>query len=60
MNLISPIRNFFSHFRLRSSVPCVIRANAVVTKSIPSGCVVAGVPARILRENINAHDIEKW
>lgn len=28
----------------------VIGANAVVTKSIPSGCVVAGVPAKIIRE----------
>jgi serine O-acetyltransferase len=39
---------------------CVIGTNAVVTKSVPSGCVAAGVPARILRENINAHDIEEW
>jgi len=28
----------------------VIGANSVVTKSVPSYCVVAGVPARILRE----------
>ena len=39
---------------------CVVGANAVVTRSVPSGCVVAGMPARILRENINAHDIEEW
>jgi len=39
---------------------CVIGANAVVTRSVPSGCVVVGMPARILRENINAHDIEEW
>lgn len=29
---------------------CVIAANAVVTKSVPPGCVVAGNPARILRQ----------
>ena len=39
---------------------CVIGANAVVVKSVPSGCVVAGVPARILKKGINAHDIEEW
>lgn len=39
---------------------CVVGANAVVTKSVPSGCVVAGIPARVLREGINAHDIEEW
>jgi serine O-acetyltransferase len=39
---------------------CVIGANAVVTKSVPLGCVVAGVPARILQTGINVHDIEEW
>jgi serine O-acetyltransferase len=38
----------------------VIGANAVVVKSVPAGCVAAGVPAHILRENINAHDVEIW
>jgi serine O-acetyltransferase len=38
----------------------VIGANAVVVKSVPAHCVAAGVPARILRENINAHDVEMW
>lgn len=28
---------------------CVIAANAVVTKDIPSGCVAAGIPARIIK-----------
>ncbi len=28
---------------------CVVGANAVVVKSVPSGCVVAGVPAPILQ-----------
>lgn len=27
----------------------IIGANAVVTKSVPAGCVVAGVPARIIK-----------
>lgn len=39
---------------------CVIGANAVVVKPVGTGCVVAGVPARVLREGINAHDIESW
>lgn len=39
---------------------CVVGANAVVVKSVPSGCVVAGIPARILKKGINAHDIEEW
>lgn len=28
---------------------CVVGANAVVTKSFPANCVIAGVPARIVR-----------
>lgn len=39
---------------------CIVGANAVVVKSIPSGCVAAGVPARILKQNIDAHSIEQW
>lgn len=27
----------------------VVGANSVVTKSVPAGCVVAGVPARIVK-----------
>lgn len=32
---------------------CVIGANAVVLKSIPDNCVAVGVPARIIRKNID-------
>jgi serine O-acetyltransferase len=39
---------------------CVIGANAVVVKSVPPRCVVAGVPARVLRENIDSHAVEDW
>jgi len=38
----------------------LVGANAVVTKSVPPRCVVAGIPARVLREDVDAHDIETW
>lgn len=31
---------------------CVIGAGSIVTKSVPPRCIVAGNPARVLRENI--------
>lgn len=31
---------------------CIVAAGAVVTRSVPSGCVVAGNPARILRQGV--------
>lgn len=34
----------------------VIGANAVVVKSVPNNCVVAGVPAKIIKSNINIED----
>ena len=37
-----------------------IGANAVVLRSVGARCVAAGVPARILKENVDAHDVEIW
>lgn len=31
---------------------CIVAAGSVVTKDIPSGCMAAGVPARVIRENV--------
>ena len=35
---------------------CVIGANSVVIKDVPANCVVAGVPARVIHENININE----
>lgn len=34
----------------------VIGANAVVVSDVPDNCVVAGIPARIIKRDINAKD----
>ena len=38
----------------------VIGANAVVIRSVPARSIAAGVPARIIRKNINAYDYTGW
>jgi serine O-acetyltransferase len=39
---------------------CVIGANAVVVRSMPPRSIAAGVPARIVRENIDVFDYTGW
>jgi serine O-acetyltransferase len=34
----------------------IIGANAVVVKDVPDNCIVAGVPACIIKENMTAED----
>lgn len=36
----------------------IIGANAVVVKDVPDNCIVAGVPAKIIKENISLEDYE--
>jgi glycosyltransferase involved in cell wall biosynthesis/serine acetyltransferase len=38
----------------------VVGANAVVIRSVPPRCIVAGVPARVIRENIEIFDYTGW
>ncbi|PKG37529.1 serine O-acetyltransferase [Psychromonas sp. Urea-02u-13] len=37
---------------------CVIGANAVVIKDVPDNCVVAGIPAKIIKSGINVSDFK--
>lgn len=36
----------------------IIGANAVVVKDVPDNCIVAGIPAKIIKENITLHDFD--
>lgn len=36
----------------------IIGANAVVVKDLPNNCIVAGVPAKIIKENISLEDFD--
>lgn len=38
----------------------IVAAGAVVTKDIPSNCIVAGNPAKIIRENITMNNQSHW
>ncbi len=38
---------------------CVIGANAVVLESIPDNCVAVGIPARIIKENIQIENYRR-
>ena len=42
--------NAIINFGVTVGANCIIAAGAIVTKDIPSGCVVAGIPARIIGE----------
>ncbi len=38
----------------------VIGANAVVVKDVPDGCIVAGIPAKIIKTGIITREIEEF
>lgn len=38
----------------------IIGANAVVLNDVPSNCVVAGIPAKIIKSNIDINEIEEF
>lgn len=38
---------------------CIVGSGSVVTKSVPNSCIVAGNPARIIRENIKTEKYGK-
>jgi acetyltransferase-like isoleucine patch superfamily enzyme len=41
----------------------IVGAGSVVTKNVPSNCIVAGNPAKVIRENIKMNDfaaLENW
>lgn len=38
----------------------IIGANSVVIRDVPSRCVVAGIPAKVIKSDININDIEDF
>ena len=45
-------RKFYYHAGCYIGDSVIVGSGAVVTKDVPSGCIVAGNPARIIRDNI--------
>jgi acetyltransferase-like isoleucine patch superfamily enzyme len=39
---------------------CVVAAGAVVTRDVPARCIVAGNPARVIRENIDVGNYGRY
>jgi len=38
----------------------IVGANAVVTKDVPSNCIVAGIPAKVIKKDIDIDDFEEF
>ena len=45
-------RIHFMFRRFNTCSPSIVGAGSIVTKDVPDNCLVAGSPARVLRENL--------
>lgn len=54
MFILMQVEKIIGPVRIGNNVE--IGANSVVVKDVPDNCVVAGVPARILRSNMTEED----